>query len=60
MDTPAIEWMTTQQLADWLQVSVSTIYDWRAQGMGPLAYRIGRHLRWRREDVMEWLMDQAA
>jgi len=32
-----------------------TIYNWRLRGQGPPAYRVGRHLRWRRSEVDAWL-----
>lgn len=50
------ELLTTTQVAELLQVPVSTIYDWRASRRScPPAIRVGRHLRWRRTDVDEWL-----
>lgn len=58
--TQAPEWLTTDELADWLRIPIGTIYDWRAKGEGPVAYRLGRHLRWRRDDVEDWLQDQRA
>lgn len=50
--------MTTQDVADYLDVPVSTIYQWRTRGIGPRAARVGRHLRWRRSDVDSWLDQQ--
>jgi predicted DNA-binding transcriptional regulator AlpA len=32
------------ELAAYLGESVSTIYDWRAQGKGPTTYHLGKHL----------------
>ena len=37
-----------------LKVPVTTLYRWRHFGTGPAAYRIGRHLRYRRRDVQRW------
>lgn len=51
--------MTTEQVADYLTVPVATIYNWRVQGEGPRASRVGRHLRFRRSDVDAWLDAQA-
>ncbi|MCK9878253.1 helix-turn-helix domain-containing protein [Frankia sp. Ag45/Mut15] len=42
-------------LAEYLGVSVDTIYKWRTNRYGPKAARIGKHLRWRPEDVEAWL-----
>ena len=36
------------QLADYLGVPLSTLYNWRSRRIGPPAYRIGRHVRFRR------------
>ncbi|HLQ55153.1 MAG TPA: helix-turn-helix domain-containing protein [Streptosporangiaceae bacterium] len=47
--------LTPQQLASELQVPLKTIYQWHSRGGGPRAYRVGRHLRYRREDVERWL-----
>lgn len=49
---------TIGELAGYLQVPVKTIYEWRTKGKGPKALLIGRHLRWRRADVMAWLETQ--
>lgn len=45
----------TEQLAAYLGVPVATIYDWRTRGIGPRAYRVGRHLRFSVTDVAEWI-----
>jgi excisionase family DNA binding protein len=46
---------TIQQLSEYLQVPVKTIRKWRETGDGPRALTVGRHLRWRRTDVMQWV-----
>ena len=46
---------TVRDVADYLQVPVQTLYSWRAQGYGPSARRMGKHLRYRPEDVTSWL-----
>jgi hypothetical protein len=38
-------------VAKWLAVPVSTLRKWRFEGSGPLSFRIGRHVRYRRSDV---------
>ena len=45
---------TPTELAEHYQIPVATLYAWRYKGEGPLAHRIGRHLRYRRRDVEEW------
>jgi excisionase family DNA binding protein len=47
--------LTTQQLADLLQIPVDTLYAWRSRGEGPPAYRLGKHLRFRAAEVSSWL-----
>lgn len=51
--------LTVQEVADYLGVPRATIYAWRRQGEGPLGHRVGRHIRFRPEDVEAWLADQA-
>lgn len=53
------ELLTTKQVAEYLKLPPSTLYDWRtARRPCPPAMRIGRHLRWRRSDVDAWLRAQ--
>ncbi|MCL2489502.1 MAG: helix-turn-helix domain-containing protein [Propionibacteriaceae bacterium] len=42
-------------LAGYLGVSKSTVYDWRNRGQGPVAHRLGKHLKYARADVDAWL-----
>lgn len=46
---------TVQDVSEYLRVPVQTLYSWRVQGYGPPARRMGKHLRYRPEDVMAWL-----
>jgi hypothetical protein len=41
------------------RVPVKSLYQWRYQGHGPRAHRVGRHLRYRWEDVEAWLATTA-
>ena len=47
--------LTARDIAEYLGVSVQTIYWWRSKGRGPKGIRIGRHLRFRMTDFLEWL-----
>lgn len=47
--------LSPEELADYLKVPLATIYSWRSRGVGPLALKIGRHVRYRVDDVQEWL-----
>jgi len=46
------------ELAFYLGVPVSTVYDWRTRGLGPRAYRFGKHLKFERSDVRIWIEQQ--
>jgi excisionase family DNA binding protein len=50
--------MTLPELSEMLGVSIETLYGWRHRGEGPVGYRIGRHVRYRRSAVEEWLETQ--
>lgn len=50
--------LTTREVADLLRVSPGTIYSWRHRQLGPPAVRVGKHLRWRAEDLSEWVLEQ--
>lgn len=52
--------MSVQELADYLDVPVKTIYAWRYHGHGPRGFRVGRHVRFRWHDVQVWLSEQMA
>ncbi len=55
----AQEWLGIEQLAEELGVPVRTVYSWRTKGLSPRGYKIGKHVRFRREDVESWLELQA-
>lgn len=46
--------LDVRELSAYLGVPVSTIYDWRTRGLGPRAYRFGKHLKFAVADVAEW------
>ncbi|MGB5169554.1 MAG: helix-turn-helix domain-containing protein [Acidimicrobiia bacterium] len=50
--------LTVQDLADYLDVPVATIYAWRYRRQGPPGFRVGRHLRFRWSDVEQWISDR--
>jgi excisionase family DNA binding protein len=51
--------MTLPELSEMLGIPIETLYGWRHRGEGPVGYRIGRHVRYRRAAVEEWLEMQA-
>jgi excisionase family DNA binding protein len=46
---------TVGEVAAFLRVPPKTVYQWRYLGLGPPAYRVGRYLRFRWDDVEVWL-----
>lgn len=46
---------TVRDVADYLRIPVQTLYSWRCTGYGPKARRIGKHLRYRPDEVAAWL-----
>ncbi|MGM1017328.1 MAG: helix-turn-helix transcriptional regulator [Actinomycetota bacterium] len=46
---------TRVQVAEYTQTSIPTLARWAQSGVGPKVLRIGRSVRYRREDVLAWL-----
>jgi excisionase family DNA binding protein len=51
----AEEFLTPQQLADYLGLSIKTIYDWNSSGFAPPRRRIGNRVRYAVSDVERWM-----
>jgi excisionase family DNA binding protein len=51
---------TVEDLADYLDVPIATIYAWRYRRQGPAGFRVGRYVRFRRGDVEQWIAAQLA
>lgn len=51
--------LSTDEVARLLVVPVTTLYTWRYKGTGPKAFKVGKHLRYRLADVMQWLESMA-
>jgi predicted DNA-binding transcriptional regulator AlpA len=49
---------TIQDLADFLQVPVKTLYQWRVNGYGPYGRKVGRHVRYDEAEVLRWWDEQ--
>lgn len=47
-------WLTLHDLAARCGVSWETVRTWRASGVGPPAYKLGRHVRFDLDDVVTW------
>ena len=49
------EWLTTAEVAEYLNESIHTLYSWNSRGGGPPRYRLGKGLRYRRSEVDQWI-----
>jgi excisionase family DNA binding protein len=47
-----------EAVAVMLGVPKSTLYAWRYRSEGPPSLRVGKHLRYRRADVLSWIEQQ--
>jgi excisionase family DNA binding protein len=50
--------MSIEALSEYLDVPVTTIRDWRTDGKGPRAIRVGGRVRFAVSDVLTWLAEQ--
>jgi excisionase family DNA binding protein len=50
--------LTIEALAEYLDVPVTTIRDWRTDGKGPCAIRVGGRVRFAVSDILQWLAEQ--
>lgn len=55
MATTADDLLPPPAVAEYLQVPVRTLGQWRWLGTGPKFLKVGRHVRYRRRDVEMWL-----
>jgi predicted DNA-binding transcriptional regulator AlpA len=53
------ELMTLKEVATLVRVPEATLRYWRHLGTGPRGFRIGRSVRYWRNDVMHWLDEQS-
>jgi hypothetical protein len=54
------EWLTIEQMVAEFPWSPGTLYGWRHRHIGPPSVRPGRRVLYRRTDVEQWLVQQAA
>src|SRR5437763_68838 len=47
--------LSAAKVAEQLDVPEKTLADWRSRGLGPAYARIGRHVRYRPEDLERWV-----
>jgi excisionase family DNA binding protein len=51
----ALRLLSPDELASYLGVPRATVYRWRSRREGPCGIRVGRHVRYRLEEVERWL-----
>ena len=51
--------ITPEELAERLCIPIKRLYTWRLNGRGPTYIKVGHSLRYRAEDVAQWLDDNA-
>lgn len=49
------QYLSPTDLAEELDVPLRTVYGWIHKGTAPRSFKIGKHRRFRRTDVDEWL-----
>jgi predicted DNA-binding transcriptional regulator AlpA len=52
------ELLTPEQVAELLHVEASLLRRWRYERRGPMSFKIGKYVRYRRDDVLEWIDEQ--
>lgn len=50
--------LTLQEACRFLRVAEGTLRYWRHLGCGPHSFKIGRHVRYWRADLVLWLAEQ--
>jgi len=51
------KWLTLEQIAEYLQMSTSSIYKMAQAGKIP-AYKVGRQWRFKKEEIDKWVEKQ--
>jgi predicted DNA-binding transcriptional regulator AlpA len=54
-DSVLSEFSDIEDVAAFLRIPVQTLRHWRKRGEGPAAHLLGRHLRYFRSEVLEWM-----
>ena len=47
--------LTPAEVSEFLGVPLGTLYAWHYRGDGPPVAKVGRHLRYREDDLERWL-----
>jgi excisionase family DNA binding protein len=55
---PGDEMLTLQEACGFLRIPEGTLRYWRHLGTGPRSFKVGRHVRFSRADLILWLTEQ--
>jgi excisionase family DNA binding protein len=48
------KWLTTKEVSEETSIPVATLHQWHHRRIGPIAVKMGRHLRYSRADLYAW------
>ncbi|GAA2012820.1 hypothetical protein GCM10009739_26690 [Microbacterium ulmi] len=54
--TPVL--LTSREVADLLRVPLRTVEDWRVTRSGPPWLKLGRHVRYDRDELLAWVKER--
>jgi len=60
LDHATDELMTIDEVSAMVRAPIATLRYWRHLGTGPKGFRVGRAVRYWRQDVLAWLTEQSA
>jgi excisionase family DNA binding protein len=52
--------LSPSEVSRYLGVPLGTLANWRYRGRGPASLRVGRHVRYRPQDIAAWVEEQLA
>lgn len=55
---PGDDMLTLQEACDLLRLPEGTLRYWRHIGAGPKSFKVGRHVRYWKTDLLLWLSEQ--
>lgn len=58
-NTPQLDSLTTKQAAKLIGIQPATLEHWRWAKTGPRYLKLGRAVRYRREDLQDWMNSRA-
>lgn len=50
--------LSPQDVSELLKIALKTVYGWRSKDTGPPSSKIGRHVRYELQAVLEWFRQQ--